>query len=134
MPRRAPLKLFNLHVLTISAMLLFPVAPAAHPQAPAAPPPPPATVQANRKALNAIFTDYWEDKLKHEPETASELGDKRDNDQIADYSVKAFNEKVEREQKSRCWAESAARRASPDCQGARRSREFRARCCGQFDG
>jgi uncharacterized protein (DUF885 family) len=79
-------------------MLLFPVAPAAHPQAPAAPPPSPATVQANRKALNAIFTDYWEDKLKHEPETASELGDKRYNDQIADYSVKAFNEKLEREQ------------------------------------
>jgi uncharacterized protein (DUF885 family) len=55
-------------------------------------------VAANRKALNTIFSDYWEDKLKHEPETASALGDKRYNDQIADYSVKAFNEKLEREQ------------------------------------
>jgi uncharacterized protein (DUF885 family) len=55
-------------------------------------------VAANRKALNTIFSDDWEDKLKHEPETASALGDKRYNDQIADYSVKAFNEKLEREQ------------------------------------
>jgi len=42
--------------------------------------------------------DYWEDKLKHTPEFASSLGDKRYNDQISDYSVKAENETIAREQ------------------------------------
>ncbi len=56
------------------------------------------SVEANRKALNAIFADYWEDKLKHDPEFASTLGDKRYNDQISDYSVKAVNEALAREQ------------------------------------
>ena len=60
--------------------------------------PPAALVDANRKELNAIFKDYWEDRLRHDPEFASTLGDKRYNDQISDYSVKAFNEGLEREQ------------------------------------
>ncbi len=68
-------------------------APALRPQAPAA-----ATVEANRKALNALFQDYWEDNLKHSPEFASTLGDKRYNDQISDYSVKAVNDQLAREQ------------------------------------
>ena len=55
-------------------------------------------VDGNRKALNALFDDYWQDKLKHDPEYASELGDKRYNDQIDDYSVKAEHEKLAREQ------------------------------------
>jgi uncharacterized protein (DUF885 family) len=57
-----------------------------------------AQVEANRKELNTIFKDYWEDRLKHEPEFASTLGDKRYNDQISDYSVKAYNAGLEREQ------------------------------------
>jgi uncharacterized protein (DUF885 family) len=57
------------------------------------------SVDANRKELNAIFKDYWEDRLKHDPEFASTLGDKRYNDQISDYSVKAYNEGLEREQR-----------------------------------
>jgi uncharacterized protein (DUF885 family) len=56
------------------------------------------SVDANRKELNQIFKDYWEDNLKHNPEFASTLGDKRYNDQISDYSVNAYNEGLEREQ------------------------------------
>ena len=56
------------------------------------------SVEANRKALNTIFADYWEDKLKHDPEFASTLGDKRYNDQISDYSVKEVNDALAREQ------------------------------------
>jgi uncharacterized protein (DUF885 family) len=58
---------------------------------------PKATPEQNRKELNAIFLDYWEDNLKHSPEFASSLGDKRYNDQITDYSVKAQNETLARE-------------------------------------
>ncbi len=49
------------------------------------------------KTLNAIFTDYWEDQLKHEPEFASSIGDNRYNDQLRDYSVQAYNESLARE-------------------------------------
>jgi uncharacterized protein (DUF885 family) len=55
-------------------------------------------VESNRKELNAIFHDYWEDRLKHDPEFASSIGDKRYNDQIDDYSVKAYHDSLEREQ------------------------------------
>ena len=82
----------HLPLLTLSTLLLL-VSPAAlHPQAPA------ATVEANRKALNQVFEDYWQDGLAHSPEFASTLGDKRYNDKISDYSVKAFNEGLAREQ------------------------------------
>jgi len=65
------------------------------PQAAAAP----QTLEDRRKALNAIFTDYWEDFLKHSPEFASTIGDNRYNDQISDNSVRAYNEQLEREQR-----------------------------------
>jgi uncharacterized protein (DUF885 family) len=48
------------------------------------------------KTLNAIFSDYWEDQLKHEPEFASSIGDDRYNDQLRDYSVQAYNESLSR--------------------------------------
>jgi uncharacterized protein (DUF885 family) len=57
----------------------------------------PAPVEDRRKALNSLFQDYWEDRLKHDPEFASTLDDKRYNDQITDYSVKAVNDKLARE-------------------------------------
>jgi uncharacterized protein (DUF885 family) len=44
------------------------------------------------KALHAIFHDYWEQTLKRQPEFGSSLGDKRYNDQVSDYSVKAIND------------------------------------------
>jgi uncharacterized protein (DUF885 family) len=84
----------HLPFLAVSALLLLvPAAPARTQAAALA-----TSVEANRKELNAIFQDYWEDNLKHSPEFASILGDKRYNDQISDYSVKAFNEMLAREQ------------------------------------
>ncbi len=71
---------------------------ALRPQAPAFPSAPAAQVETSRKALNAVFQDYWEDNLKHSPEFASTLGDKRYNDQISDYSVKAVNDGLAREE------------------------------------
>ncbi|MGA2218083.1 MAG: DUF885 domain-containing protein [Terracidiphilus sp.] len=77
----------------IAFTLLIPAAPARSQAAPS-----PASVEANRKQLNELFNDYWEDNLKHNPEFASTIGDKRYNDQISDYSVKAFNDTLAREQ------------------------------------
>ncbi len=82
--------------LLISALLLF--VPALPAQSPANPPPTPASIDANRKALNTLFDEYWQDRLKHNPEFASALGDKRYNDQISDYSVKAVNDALAREE------------------------------------
>ncbi len=48
------------------------------------------------KTLNAIFSDYWQDQLKHEPEFASSIGDNRYNDQLQDYSVPAYNDSLAR--------------------------------------
>ena len=58
----------------------------------------PQTLDDRRKALNRVFDEYWEDNLRHSPEFASSIGDKRYNDQISDYSVRAYNEMLEREQ------------------------------------
>ncbi|WP_263353856.1 DUF885 domain-containing protein [Acidicapsa acidisoli] len=58
----------------------------------------PQSLEDRRKALNRLFDDYWQDNLRHSPEFASSIGDKRYNDQISDYSVQAFNEGLEREQ------------------------------------
>jgi len=83
-----------LPAVAVLAFLIVAFIPALCAQAPSTP----ASVEANRKALNTLFKDYWEDNLKHAPEFASTLGDKRYNDQISNYSVKAVNERLEREQ------------------------------------
>jgi len=49
------------------------------------------------KTLNTIFSDYWEDYLRHNPEFASTIGDNRFNDQLSDYSVEAYNESLSRD-------------------------------------
>jgi uncharacterized protein (DUF885 family) len=54
------------------------------------------TLEDRRKALNDVFRDYWEDFLQHNPEFASTIGDTRYNDKVSDYSVKAYNESLER--------------------------------------
>jgi len=87
------LKITRISLLAVSASLLLLSPGVALPQAAAG-----GAVEGNRKALNEIFKDYWEDGLKHQPEFASTLGDKRYNDQISDYSVKAFNDGLAREQ------------------------------------
>ena len=91
-----------LQVLAASAFLLLAVVPALRAQKLAAAAAPsasaPASLEDRRKALDALFHSYWEDVMLHDPEFASVIGDKRYNDQISDYSVKAVNEELEREQ------------------------------------
>ncbi|MGC9224008.1 MAG: DUF885 domain-containing protein [Terracidiphilus sp.] len=61
--------------------------------------PVPVSLADRRAALNEVFHDYWEDRLRHDPEFASIIGDKRYNDQTSDYSVQAYNDRLAREQK-----------------------------------
>ncbi len=49
------------------------------------------------KALSSLFADMWQDRLQHSPEFASSIGDKRWNDQLTDYSVAAYNNRLARE-------------------------------------
>jgi len=97
------LRKLTLSAIPVLAFLMTAMAPAMRAQAPVAASVPAtsaaasASIEANRKALNTLFHDYWEDTLKHAPEFASTLGDKRYNDQISDYSAKAVNERLERE-------------------------------------
>ncbi len=92
------MKRFPLPPLFVAAFLLLAfdfVLPA---QAPPAAPAQAAQVEANRKALNDLFDEYWQAVMERSPEYASELGDKRYNDRIDDYSVKAENAWLEREE------------------------------------
>ena len=56
-----------------------------------------ASLEARRKALNSLFTEMWEVRLKHSPELASVIGDKRYNDQLSDYSLTEVNDALTRE-------------------------------------
>lgn len=58
----------------------------------------PQSLDDRRKELNRVIDEYWQDNLRHSPEFASSIGDDRYNDQISDYSVKAYNESLAREQ------------------------------------
>ncbi|MFZ0746665.1 MAG: DUF885 domain-containing protein, partial [Terracidiphilus sp.] len=57
-----------------------------------------APLADRRAALKSFFHDYWDAYLEHSPEFASTIGDKRFNDQISDYSVKAENDWLATEQ------------------------------------
>ena len=57
-----------------------------------------SSVQDRRAALNDLFDDYWQSVLQRNPEFASTLGDKRYNNRITDYSVRAINEWLAAEQ------------------------------------
>jgi uncharacterized protein (DUF885 family) len=78
---------------------LFPVFAQKLQLTPPAQAPAPVTLEDRRRALNGIFHEYWEDQLRHAPEFASTIGDKRYNDQTSDYSVQAVNDALAREQK-----------------------------------
>jgi uncharacterized protein (DUF885 family) len=51
---------------------------------------------ARSKALSNLFAEIWDDRMKHSPEYASLLGDKRFNDQLSDYSVDEVNASLAR--------------------------------------
>jgi uncharacterized protein (DUF885 family) len=55
-----------------------------------------ASVEARSKALSTLLADIWQDRLKHSPEFASLIGDKRYNDQLTDYSAKEINASLQR--------------------------------------
>jgi uncharacterized protein (DUF885 family) len=54
------------------------------------------SVAARSKALSTLLEDIWQDRLRHSPEFASQIGDKRYNDQLTNYSVKEINASLQR--------------------------------------
>jgi uncharacterized protein (DUF885 family) len=54
------------------------------------------SVAARSKALSTLLAEIWQDRLKHSPEFASLIGDKRYNDQLTDYSAKEVNASLQR--------------------------------------
>jgi uncharacterized protein (DUF885 family) len=61
--------------------------------------PAPASVADRSRELSILFADIWEDNLRHNPEYASTLGDKRYNGQLSDYSAAQVNASLERGRK-----------------------------------
>ena len=56
----------------------------------------PQSLEDRRNALNALFAEMWQDRLAHDPEFASSIGDKRYDDQLTDYSVEEYNNSLQR--------------------------------------
>ncbi len=54
----------------------------------------PVSLEDRRAALKALFAEIWEDQLRHSPEFASSIGDRRFNDRLSDYSVAAYNDRI----------------------------------------
>jgi uncharacterized protein (DUF885 family) len=54
------------------------------------------SAESRSKTLNAIYADIWQDRLRSSPEFASSIGDNRYNDQLTDYTVKAYNDRLDR--------------------------------------
>ena len=83
-----------------SALAPTPNAPKA-PNAPNSPPPQMAasTPASERSAaLSALFAEMWQDRLEHNPEFATAVGDVRYNNRLDDYSAAGYNEEVARGQ------------------------------------
>jgi uncharacterized protein (DUF885 family) len=62
-----------------------------------------ASLDERRKQLSDLIAAHWEWRLSHSPELASNLGDKRWNDKLSDYSM------VAEEQQNRHASETLAR-------------------------
>ena len=75
-----------------AAAIALPTPPSQQPPVPTSP----STLAQREKALDTIFSDYWEQRLKDSPEFASTLGDKRYDDQLSDYSVAGYNAQLQR--------------------------------------
>jgi uncharacterized protein (DUF885 family) len=61
-----------------------------------APAPAANSAAARSKDLSALLAEIWQNRLKHSPEFASLIGDKRYNDQLTDYSAKEVNASLQR--------------------------------------
>lgn len=59
----------------------------------------PDSLEARTRELEAVFHDYWQEKLKHSPEMASTIGDRRYDDQLSDYSPEAYNQALARSER-----------------------------------
>ena len=67
------------------------------PTSSAPPAPNPAESVADRsRQLSRLFDEIWQDKLKHDPEYATDLGDKRYDTELTDYSPRAVNDALAR--------------------------------------
>ena len=55
-----------------------------------------APAEERSKELSALFVEIWQDQLKHSPEFASSLGDRRYDDQLTDYSTREVNASLSR--------------------------------------
>lgn len=56
----------------------------------------PQSLADREAALKALFAEMWQDRLAHDPEFASSIGDKRYDDQLTDRSVAAYNDGLAR--------------------------------------
>ena len=54
------------------------------------------SADARSQALSSLLHEIWEDHLKHSPEFATSIGDKRYDDQLTDYSAKEVNASLQR--------------------------------------
>jgi uncharacterized protein (DUF885 family) len=84
-------RLGSLVVILCLSMGVFAVQAQTGASAPAA-----TSVAARSKDLSALLAEIWQDRLKHSPEFASLIGDKRYNDQLTDYSAKEVNASLAR--------------------------------------
>jgi uncharacterized protein (DUF885 family) len=57
---------------------------------------PAQTIAARSRDLSRLFEDIWQDKLKHSPEYATYLGDKRYDTELTDLSPRAINDSLRR--------------------------------------
>jgi len=56
----------------------------------------PVSLADRRTALNDLFAEIWQDRLAHNPEFASSIGDKRYDADLTDNSVAAYNDAIDR--------------------------------------
>ncbi len=82
---------------TFPQSALAPQPSSAAPNTPAAAAPAATAPAAERaQALDSLFAEMWQERLEHNPEFATAIGDKRYNDRLNNYTAAAYNEELER--------------------------------------
>jgi uncharacterized protein (DUF885 family) len=79
--------------LTLALLLSPPESSSAQPPAPAAAP---ADTAERSRDLSRLLNEIWQDKLQHDPEYATYLGDKRYDTELDDHSPRAVNDALAR--------------------------------------